>query len=219
MEVGVTPKKQNTMVFVSKGHAAAGVYAVMATCGLIPEDLLSTYCLDGGALSGHVTANDFIEFSTGSLGHALPYATGRALASKLRHEDRKFFVVLSDGECAEGSNWEAALLAAHHQLENLKVIIDRNYLQSLKSTEETLRLDPLNRKWESFGWSSVSINGHNHDEIKAFTEASFEGPAVAIARTVKGFGVEFMENAIQWHYKSPNDVELEDALRGLREDA
>jgi transketolase len=219
VEVRVAHQDQKKVVLVSKGHAAAGVYAVMATFGLIPEDLLSTYCLDGGALSGHVTAGDYVEFSTGSLGHALPYAVGRALASKLRGDDKQFFVLLSDGECAEGSNWEAALLAAHHRLSNLKVIIDRNYLQSLTSTEETLRLDPLDLKWKSFGWSTVNIDGHNHEELNAFVKATFMSPAVAVAKTTKGSGVNFMRDSVQWHYRSPNKMELEEALWGLREDA
>ncbi len=206
---------QEKVVLVSKGHAAAGVYGVMFNFGLISKKQLDSYCKDGGELSGHVTAGSFIELSTGSLGHALPYAVGRALAMKRQGINREIYVLISDGECDEGSNWEAALIASHLQLHSLKVIIDRNFLQSLKSTEETIRLEPLADKWKAFGWSVVDIDGHDRKEIEDFLDTRFENPSIAIARTIKGYGVSFMENSIDWHYRSPNDAELKSAIQEI----
>ena len=210
---------ERDVVLVSKGHAASGVYAVMAILGLLDNDLLNSYCLDGGELGGHVTSRQSIELSTGSLGHALPYANGRALSLKKKSPEQKLFVILSDGECDEGSNWEAALFASHHKLSNIRVLIDRNRLQSLKSTEDTLALEPLAEKWRSFGWEVTSLDGHNHSEIKSFIEAEFLKPSVAICETVKGHGVSFMQNSVAWHYKAPNMEELEAGLRELSDHA
>lgn len=206
---------ERDIVLISKGHAAAGVYAVMANLNLLDRHLLDSYCLDGGELGGHVTARENIELSTGSLGHALPFANGRALVLKRVKSERKVLVLLSDGECDEGSNWEAALFASHHKLNNVKVLIDRNHLQSLKSTEETLALEPFADKWKSFGWDVVTVNGHNHDDLNQFLNADYKRPAVAICETTKGHGVSFMRNSVAWHYKAPNDVELNMALSEL----
>jgi transketolase len=204
------------VVLVSKGHAAAAVYSVMANCGLLDPSLLKSYCLDGGELGGHVTARPFIELSTGSLGHALPFANGKAFLMKRHQRDYQVFVLLSDGECDEGSNWEAAMFAAHHNLSNLKVLIDRNYLQSLKGTEVTLALEPLEAKWQSFGWSACTINGHDHDALEEFVNRKSDKPSVAICETVKGHGVSFMEGTVAWHYKSPSDEELTRALKEMQ---
>lgn len=147
------------LVLISKGHAAAGVYSVLAHLGLIPMHYIDKYCENGSELGGHVTATnvDFLEISTGSLGHALPFGVGRALAKKKKMQSGKVYVVLSDGECDEGSNWEAALLANHLKLDNLIVVIDRNKLQSLKGTEETVTLEPLDDKWKAFGWECKKL--------------------------------------------------------------
>jgi transketolase len=210
---------QEHVVLVSKGHAAAGVYSVMSSVGLIPLHQISTYCVDGATLSGHVTAGPFIELSTGSLGHALPYAVGRALAAKRRGLKTQFYVLISDGECDEGSNWEAALIASHLGLNNIKVIIDRNFLQSLKSTEDTIRLEPLADKWKAFGWDVENLDGHDHKAIEAFLDANSTSPRVAIAKTIKGYGVSFMENSVEWHYRSPNDSELNLAIEEIERNA
>lgn len=210
---------QEHVVLVSKGHAAAGVYSVMSSVGLVPMEQIVTYCMDGASLSGHVSAGPFVELSTGSLGHALPYAVGRALAAKRKGLKTKIYVLLSDGECDEGSNWEAALIASHLELTNLQVIIDRNFLQSLKSTEDTIRLEPLADKWEAFGWSVENIDGHDHKAIEAFLNTKTTSPSVAIARTIKGYGVSFMENSIEWHYRSPNDSELSLAIEEIERNA
>ena len=204
------------IVLISKGHAAAGTYAVLAHSGLLDIEKLDQYCMDGADLGGHVTAgvSPWVRFSTGSLGHALPFGVGVALAAKRDGIHRRVFVVLSDGELNEGSNWEAALQASHLGLDNLFVYIDRNYLQSLRSTEETIRLEPLLDKWSAFGWNSSNIDGHSVESLlDSFEKAKLSNrPNVFICETKKGFGVSFMENQVSWHYKSPSNEELVAAI-------
>ena len=210
--------KNHDIVLVSKGHAAAGIYAVLATLDLIPQSYIEQYCNDGAQLGGHVTSTNVpvLDFSTGSLGHALPFAVGRALAKKKKQHGGTVYVILSDGECDEGSNWEAALLANHLNLNNLVVVIDRNRLQSLKGTEETVKLEPLKDKWRAFGWHTHEINGHNFQDLSIIVQESNSlSPRVFIAETQKGYGVTFMKDEIAWHYKSTNDNELEIALKEL----
>jgi transketolase len=209
-------------VFVSKGHAAAGTYAVMAHAGLFPTDWLTTYCEDDSPLIGHVNRHGVpgVNLSTGSLGHALPFAAGKAFASKLDESGENYFVILSDGECDEGSNWEAALVSAHLQLSNLTVLVDRNRLQSLGSTELTISLEPFSAKWEAFGWDVEEIDGHNHEQIKMAALGDFgfrTKPKVIICNTIKGFGVSFMQNSVLWHYKSPTGEYLSRALDELED--
>lgn len=207
------------LVFVSKGHAAAGTYAVLHEVGLIPGEWIQRYCADGSELGGHVTSHGIpgVELSTGSLGHALPVAVGAALADKWNGGDRRVWVVLSDGECDEGSNWEAALLAAHHDLQGLTVVIDRNGLQSLTTTELTVRLEPLSDKWAAFGWDVVTVPGHDHQALAGALGSKGTRPRCVIAETVKGRGVSFMENEVRWHYRPPNPDELAEALSHLPE--
>lgn len=204
------------VVVVAKGHAAAGVYAILAHAGFYPLNWLDSYCMDGGRLGGHVTSSDIpgVEFSTGSLGHGLPFGTGVALAKKNKGNKGQVFVIVSDGEMDEGTTWETALLASHNNLTNLTVIIDRNHLQSLGSTEETVRLEPLADKWDAFGWHVVRIDGHDHSVIKGTLDLSRRQhqPVVVIADTVKGKGVSFMENEVLWHYRSPGGEHLDRAL-------
>jgi transketolase len=201
-------------LIISKGHAAAGAYAVLAHSGYIPLRLLDSYSMDGSSLGGHVTSTHVpvINLSTGSLGHGLPFSVGRALARKRLEIPGNSFVILSDGECDEGSNWEAALLASHLELENVSVVVDRNFLQSLKSTEETVRLEPLAEKWLAFNWDVATVDGHSHDELREAIFRNSNKPRITIANTVKGYGVSFMENSVPWHYKSPNAEELANAL-------
>ena len=213
------PKDSQNIVLVSKGHAAAGVYAVMANLGLLDSSLLLDYCNDGSILGGHVSSRQYIDLSTGSLGHALSFANGKALALRKKKSSAKIFVVLSDGECDEGSNWEAALFASHHKLSNIKVLIDRNYLQSLTDTEKTLSLEPLEEKWRSFGWCSQTINGHDHHQLQSFMQHVCEKPTLAVCETTKGKGVSFMEQQVLWHYRSPSDSELALALKEVRDNA
>ena len=207
-------------VIVSKGHAAAGTYAVLAERGFFPLEWLKTYGMNGSALGGHVTNNvPGVELSTGSLGHGLPFGNGLALAAKRRSSRLRVFVVISDGECNEGTTWESALFAAHHGLSNLTVLVDRNGLQSLAPTEETLRLEPFSDKWQAFGWMAIECDGHNHDELfSALTlaQSAAAQPQVIVCNTIKGKGVSFMENSILWHYRSPDEEDLELATSELR---
>jgi len=206
---------------LSKGHAGAGVYAALAESGFMSIDKLKTHYQDGSDLSGHVSHKGVpgVEFSTGSLGHGLPVATGMALAAKIDNKNHKVYVLMSDGECDEGSNWEAALFAPHHKLDNLVVIIDRNKLQSIHSTEDTLGLEPFVDKWQAFGWNVVEVDGHNHEQLLSACESKVVGkPLCIVANTTKGKGVSFMENQILWHYRSPQGEEYEAAINELEDD-
>lgn len=207
------------VVLISKGHAAAGAYAVLCELGIVPSEWTDNYCVNGSPLGGHVTSINvpILELSTGSLGHALPYGAGRALGKKIKRENGRVFVVLSDGEMDEGSNWEAILFSAHNKLTNLTVIIDRNRLQSLSSTETTISLEPLRSKWESFNWEVHEVDGHNYKDLHSVLfDQDGERPRVVIAETIKGKGVSFMENQILWHYRSPDIEELSSALKELQ---
>ncbi len=205
---------------LSKGHAAAIYYAVLAECGFFPKQWLEDYCKDGAPLGGHVTSHNVpgVELSTGSLGHGLPVGCGMALAGKRGNLPYRVFVLLSDGELDEGSNWESILFAPHHKLDNLIVIVDYNKIQSFGSTAEVLNLDSLSDKWRAFGWSVHEVNGHDHAAIAQTLKqlpTNARKPNVMIAHTVKGKGISFMEDRLEWHYKSPNSEQLDRALREL----
>ena len=202
------------VVILSKGHSAAALYSILALKEFFSRAWLNNYCQNGAELGGHVTSAGVpgIELSTGSLGHGLPYGTGVALARKLDKTSGKIFVVISDGECDEGTTWESALIANQHALNNLVVIIDRNRIQSLGSTEETLRLEPLADKWESFGWKVLTVDGHNFPELERAVSEDCDGPLCVIAETIKGKGVSFMENSVLWHYRPPDEAQLKQAL-------
>jgi transketolase len=205
---------------LSKGHAGAGVYAALAESGFMAIDKLKTHYQDGSDLSGHVSHKGIpgVEFSTGSLGHGLSVATGMALAAKIDNNKYRVFVLMSDGECDEGSNWEAILFAAHHKLNNLVAIIDRNRLQSIRSTEATLALEPFSDKWRAFGWDVIEVDGHDHNELfKALDKVKTprKKPLCVISNTIKGKGVSFMENQTLWHYRSPQGKEFDAAISEL----
>lgn len=205
---------------LSKGHAAAGIYAVLAECGFFPVKKLETHYQDRADLCGHVSHKGVpgVEFSTGSLGHGLPVGAGMAYAALLDKKPHRVFVLMSDGECDEGSNWEAILFAAHHRLENLVAIVDYNKIQSLASVKETLDLEPFAAKWQSFGWAVREIDGHDHGQIgEACSRIPFSQgkPSCIIAHTVKGKGVSFMENQVLWHYRSAKGEEYEAARKEL----
>jgi len=202
---------------LSKGHACVAVYGTLAEIGVFPKSLLETYGQDHSTLMNHISHKvPGVEFSTGSLGHGLPFAVGKALSAQAGGELWRTFVLLSDGELDSGANWEAILFAAHHQLSNLVVIIDFNNLQSLDTISATLGLEPLEDKFRSFGCHVKRINGHDHSEIyKALTYVPQKQPLVVIANTTKGKGVSFMENKVEWHYKNPNDDQLKQALEEL----
>jgi transketolase len=204
---------------LSKGHACAAHYAVLADRGFFSEAWLDTFYLDGSMLAGHTThwGVPGVEVSTGSLGHGLPIGTGMALAAKLDRREHRTFVLLSDGECDEGSTWEAALFAAHHHLDRLLAIVDYNKIQSLGRVRDVLNLEPLADKWRSFGWEAVHVDGHDLEAITvALRDRPSDGrPRCVIADTIKGKGVSFMEDELLWHYRSPKDEEYEAALREL----
>jgi transketolase len=200
-------------IILSKGHAAAAFYAVLSAFNRISDDLIGVYCKDGEKYAGHVShlVHPDITLSTGSLGHGLPYGAGIALSKKESRETEKVYVIMSDGEMDEGTTWESALFANHFNLNNLIVVVDRNRLQSLTTTEETIKLEPLLDKWEAFGWQTYEINGHSYSEIMNLLESINDKqlkPVCIIANTIKGFGISFMENSVKWHYKSPDDNEL-----------
>jgi transketolase len=204
---------------LSKGHSTVALYAALAITGFISKDELATYGQDGSRLMAHVSHKvPGVEFSTGSLGHGLPFGCGKALAAKRRNKDWRTFVMLSDGELDEGSNWEAILFAPQHELDNLVAIIDYNKIQSLGTVSEVMELHPLADKFRAFRWAVREIDGHDHDQIRdvlSTTPWELGKPNVVIAHTVKGKGVDFMEDNLQWHYSSPNEAQLIDALRQL----
>ena len=205
---------------LSKGHACAALYVVLAERGFFPVTWLDDFYQDGSRLAGHATHLGIpgVEVSTGSLGHGLPIATGMALAGKRSGNAYRVFALLSDGECDEGSIWEAALFAPHHRLDNLIVIVDYNKIQSIGPVKEVLDLEPFAAKWQAFGWAVREIDGHNLEQIeRVLTNVPFGPgkPTCIIAHTVKGKGVSFMENKLLWHYRAPDRDELAKALAEL----
>jgi transketolase len=207
---------------LSKGHACVAVYAALAEMGFISRDELLTYGQDYSVLMNHISHKvRGVEFSTGSLGHGLPFGTGKALVARRRLAAWRTFVLMSDGELGEGSNWEAFMFAAHHKLDNLVAIIDYNNLQSLTTVDQTLGVEPLCDKLRAFGWAVRETNGHDHKSLQEHLGGLpwVSGkPSVLIAHTTKGKGVSFMENSVDWHYHSPNDQVLAQALAELSSD-
>lgn len=218
------PKRPDRDRFIlSKGHAGAGIYAALAESGFFPIEWLEKHCADGSVLSGHVSHKGVpgVELSTGSLGHGLPVGAGMAYGAKLDEAKRRVFVLLSDGECDEGSTWEAVMFSSHHKLDNLTAIVDYNKIQSLATVAETLGLEPFADKWRAFGWSVTEVDGHDHHEL--YSELSdlpkIPGkPTCIIAHTVKGKGVSFMERSVLWHYRTPRGSEYDEALNELISD-
>jgi transketolase len=209
-------------LILSKGHGAAILYAALAERGFFSPNLLESYCQDGSQLGGHICHHNVpgVEVSTGSLGHGLSIGCGMALAAKRDISQVRVFVLLSDGECDEGSIWEAVLFAPHHKLDNLVAIVDYNKIQSFGTVKEVLDLEPLPDKWRAFRWAVREIDGHDQAQIEqALADVPFEKdrPSVIIAHTVKGKGVSFMEDRLLWHYRSPSEDELNRALIEVNE--
>lgn len=200
---------------LSKGHCAAALYSALALRGFIPADLLGSFMAPLSVLNGHPNRRKVpgVEANTGPLGHGLPIGVGSAIAARLSGSPWRTFVVLGDGELQEGSNWEAAMSAGHRGLDNLTAIVDRNRLQQGARTEDTNRLEPLADKWRAFGWEVVELDGHDHAALwEAFTAAPAGKPRCVIARTIKGKGVSFMEDRVEWHHKVPSPAQIEQAL-------
>jgi len=205
---------------LSKGHAGSALYAVLAECGFFSVEKLETHYMDGSDLCGHVSHKGVpgVEVSTGSLGHGLALAAGMAYAAKLDGLWHRVFALLSDGECDEGSTWEAILFAAHHQLDRLVTIVDYNKIQSLAPVSETIGLEPFAQKWSSFGWAVKEVDGHNHEALADALRSvpfSIGKPSCLLAHTVKGKGVSFMENTVLWHYRVARGAEFDAALAEL----
>jgi len=205
---------------LSKGHGCAILYAVLAERGFFPASWLDRFYQDGSPLWGHATHHGVpgVEVSTGSLGHGLSLACGMALAAKHDGHSWRVFTLLSDGECDEGSTWEAVLFAPHHTLDNLVAIVDYNKIQSFGTVKQVLDLEPLAEKWRAFGWAVREIDGHAIEAIVEGCErVPFErgSPSCIIAHTVKGKGVSFMEDDLLWHYRSPDADEFRRALQEL----
>jgi transketolase len=212
-------KEDRDRIVVSKGWVAATVYTLLAEKGIIPKEDLETYCKDGSEYIGLAEPNvKGIEAAGGSMGFGLPFGVGFALAKKIKREKGKAFVLMSDGEMQTGSTWESALIAVHHKLDNLFVIVDANELQAMGKVKEILNIEPLKDKWKAFGWEVREIDGHNFEEIeKSLTDPPLqkEKPIIIIAKTIKGKGVSFMEWENLYHYKALSDEEYQRALKEL----
>jgi transketolase len=203
----------------SKGHCVEALFVVLADKGFFAEDDLNTLCKYKSHYIGHPTKKvNGVEQNTGALGHGLPISVGNAIAAKLDDKNFRVFTLMGDGELPEGSNWEAALSAAHYKLDNLCAIVDNNKLQITGATKDVCNTEPLDRKFESFGWGVRHVDGHDVDALKnIFNELPFEKdkPSVIIAHTTKGKGVSFMENEVKWHHGVPNETQYVLALEEL----
>jgi transketolase len=204
----------------SKGHAATTLYTTLSTFGFFPESVLDTFGTAGSTLAEQPSprCQPGVEAATGSLGHGLSLGLGMALASKIKEQSFRTFVLMSDGECNEGSVWEAAMLAPAQRLDNLVAIIDFNKWQATGRSQEVMALSPLKQKWEAFGWSAYEIDGHNTQEILSVLSKVPDGsgrPVAVVANTVKGKGVSFMEDDNNWHYRIPSEEELLAARKEL----
>ena len=205
-------------LILSKGHSCTSLYAALALKGFFSAEELKSYAKDGSRLMSHISHKvPGVEFSTGSLGHGLPFGSGKALAAKLSGLAWGTYVIVSDGELDEGSNWEAILFAGHHRLSNLTLIVDFNKIQSLGSVADVLDLGDLAGKFETFGWSVLQVDGHDHDALRATFRKprDITKPRVVIAHTVKGKGVSYMEHQLLWHYRNPDPALLQQALAEL----
>lgn len=212
------PTDPNRDQFIlSKGHAGASVYAILAEMGFFSKEKLKEYYKNGSSLSGHVshTGNPGVDFSTGSLGLGITVAVGKALAAKMNKRKTRIFTLVGNGECNEGSVWEAAMFAAHNKLDNFIVIVDDNKMQAMGDSKEILDMSNMADKWAAFGFKTIVVDGHNHEELeKALKTYEKNKPLAVICNTIKGKGVSFIENNIAWHY---NKLSAEDRDRAIAE--
>ncbi len=207
---------------LSKGHASPGMYAILAEMGFISNEDLKSYRVLGGVCQGHVDMKwcPGVDFSAGSLGMGLSFGMGCSVAARLEGSKRNIFVMLGDGEIQEGSVWEAAMAAKHHELGNLKVILDRNRIQNDDFCESQMRMFDIPAKWQSFGWDVMEIDGHDTEDIVKgldFLVNTNNNPAILIAHTIKGKGVSYMEDNPAFHGAAPNDEQFRIAMEELGE--
>lgn len=209
-------KEDRDRIVISKGWVAASVYYFLSEKGIIPKEDLKGYCNKDSKYVGLIEpCVRGVEAAGGSMGFGLPFGVGFAMSKKIKREKGMAFVLMGDGEMQIGTTWESALIASHHNLDNLKVIVDANGLQAMGELKDILNVDPLRKKWESFGWEVREIDGHNFREIeKAILEKQTK-PMVILAKTVKGKGVSFMEGNNLYHYKAPSAEEYQKALKEL----
>lgn len=213
---------ERDMFILSKGHCSSALYVSLAEAGMFPESELQNYGRDGSKMIIHPKRGSYpgIETSSGSLGHGLPLATGSALAARIKGFDSRVFVLIGDGECNEGSVWENAAFAARQKLNNLTVIVDRNRLQGCGRDSEVLNYGDMAEKFRAFGFNTLDIDGHDclqiADALNVAVSQKDERPTAIIANTIKGKGVSFMEDRLEWHYKSPNDEQYAIAMEELK---
>lgn len=212
------PNDPNRDIFIlSKGHGAVALYATLASCGFFEMELLETYAQDGSKLAGHVIKDcaPGVEATAGSLGHGLSLTAGFALAN-IKNE-RRFYCLLGDGECNEGSVWEAAAFCSQFKLNKVTAIIDCNKQQGLGRAVDIMDMSNMAERWQAFGWETIEVDGHNYDELQkvfAYSHSSRDSlkPLAIIANTIKGKGVSWMENKVEWHYKSPTEEQSQQAI-------
>ncbi len=203
-------KNSDHHFILSKGHASLGLYAILEHFGLLDQDL-DNFCEYESMLGGHPSNRvKNIEASTGSLVHGLPMGVGIALGEKIKNNDNKVFVIIGDGESNEGTNWESALLASHHKLNNLYCIMDYN-----RSNDRALKIDDVIKKFTSFNWECIEVDGHNNEEIYEALSSNSDKPIFILCNTIKGKGCSIMENNPEWHHKSPNDDEYKKIITEL----
>ena len=214
------PKDPNRdRIILSKGHNGAGIYVALAELGFFDKQLLKTYGDNGSMFSCHVSHKNVpgIELSTGSLGQGVCVACGMAIDAKRKSKKHKVYAIVGDGECNEGCVWETIMLASQQHLDNFTIVVDRNYQQAMGKTKDIIDMEPFADKWKMFGWKVIELeNGHNHKDLIEAFNAPFDGcPKVIIAKTVKGKGVSFFEDNIQWHYRDPQGVDFDNAIREI----
>ncbi len=206
-------------LIVSKGHASLAIYEALCLAGFFSRGELRTFCRPGSAFGGEASPNEVpgVEAATGSLGHGLSYGVGAALAYKTDAKNNRVYVVVGDGECEEGSIWEAVMSAAHFGLDNLTVILDCNRLQKMDTVSRVMSIEDWHGRWEAFGWDVSETDGHDVDELEKALKAppSAGKPKLIIAHTIKGKGVSIMENNASWHWRMPTRKELPTVLREL----
>jgi len=212
--------KDRDRFVLSKGHAAPVLYAVLAECGYFPKAELATLRRLDSHLQGHAdrTSTPGVEMSSGSLGQGLSFAVGAALAGRLNGQSYRVYALLSDGECDEGQTWEAAMAAAHYKVDNLTAIVDNNSIQLSGFNKDIMNIEPLNKKWDAFSWHVIEVDGHDFPQVLDALEKARKvknQPTVIIAHTIKGKGVSFMENNVDFHGKAPDAEQLEKALKEL----